>query len=83
MACLDMMTQPTWAFSPKAETGEPSPPPFTGAAQPTDSGQSVARGKHGGAGEELWTTGNPWVALGWKGTHHSGLAVVREDDNVG
>jgi hypothetical protein len=32
----------------------------------------------GGAGDELWTTGNPWVVVGWKGAHHSGLAAVRK-----
>jgi hypothetical protein len=37
----------------------------------------------GGAGEELLTKGNPWVAVGRKGTHHRGLAVVREDDGGG
>jgi hypothetical protein len=35
----------------------------------------------GDVGEELWTKGNPWVAVGKKGAHHRGLAVMREDDD--
>jgi hypothetical protein len=30
----------------------------------------------GGAGEEAWTTGNSWVAVGWKEAHHSGVSTV-------
>jgi hypothetical protein len=51
MACLDMMTQPTWAFSPKAETGEPSPPPLH-RRSPTDWFRPV-----GGERQTWWCWG--------------------------
>jgi hypothetical protein len=36
--------------------------------------------RQGGDGEELRTKRNLWVAVVWKGPHHRGLVVVREDD---
>jgi hypothetical protein len=30
----------------------------------------------GGAGEEIWTKGNPWVAVGWKEAHHSDVSMT-------
>jgi hypothetical protein len=32
--------------------------------------------REGDAREEVWTMGNPWVAVGWTEAHHSGISMA-------
>jgi hypothetical protein len=74
-------------FGPRAKQRIQSPPSPTRLYRPIPAGQR-RRTREGGAGEEAWTKGNPWVAIGWKEAHHSGVSTVvvlgrRGNDDAG
>jgi hypothetical protein len=72
---------PQW-LSPRLKQGTISPPSPVRLCWsiPADRRRLT---REGGVGEELWNTGNQWVVVGCKGSHHSGLASVRENDGGG
>jgi hypothetical protein len=64
--------RPISAFRPDGEDRGFNPPSPARPRQSIPVGRRRLTGQ-GGAGEELRTKRNPWVAVGWKGAHHRGL----------
>jgi hypothetical protein len=71
---------PLGLFSPRPTQGNLSPTGEAALDRPIPISWRRLTGERG-AEEELRTKGNPWVPVGWKRAHHSGLAAVREDDD--
>jgi hypothetical protein len=71
---------PLGPFGPQSKQGSLSPTGEAALDRPIPASRWRLTGE-GGAEEELWTKGNVWVPVGWMGAHHSGLAVVREDND--
>jgi hypothetical protein len=60
----------------QTKTGDLTRPPSPAwLHRPIPVGQRWLTGE-GGSGEEAWTKGNPWVAVGWMEAHHSGVSTA-------
>jgi hypothetical protein len=77
---LDNGFGPLGLFGPWPKQGKASPTSIAALDRPISAGRRRFTGE-GGAEEKLRTKGKPWAPVGWKGDHHGGLAVVREDDD--
>jgi hypothetical protein len=65
-----------WSLSDQqTETGDLIPPSPAWLCRSIPIDQQRLTGE-GGVGEEAWTKGNPWVAVGWMEAHHSGVSTA-------